>query len=180
MAELETLQMLIDGQWCAASDGAAFDCIDPSTGLAWARIPEATYADVNRAVEAAATALDGPWGAMTPTQRGKHLARLIIIGIDRLLTENNEVYTLFLYNRFQEFGNGEGFKRFIVLNKNAPVGAERERSAYLLLTLCRTNRYRDNLIRSSGFLHADSLFNGNFTERIDCHLGIGEVDTCPV
>ena len=76
MAELETLQMLIDGQWCAASDGAAFDCIDPSTGLAWARIPEATYADVNRAVEAAATALDGPWGAMTPTQRGKHLARL--------------------------------------------------------------------------------------------------------
>ena len=113
-------------------------------------------------------------------ERGKHLARLIIIGIDRLLTENNEVYTLFLYNRFQEFGNGEGFKRFIVLNKNAPVGAERERSAYLLLTLCRTNRYRDNLIRSSGFLHADSLFNGNFTERIDCHLGIGEVDTCPV
>ena len=76
MAELETLQMLIDGQWCAASDGAAFDCIDPSTGLPWARIPEATYADVNRAVEAAAAALDGPWGAMTPTQRGKHLARL--------------------------------------------------------------------------------------------------------
>ena len=76
MAELETLQMLIDGQWCAASGGAAFDCIDPSTGLAWARIPEATYADVNRAVEAAAAALDGPWGAMTPTQRGKHLARL--------------------------------------------------------------------------------------------------------
>ena len=30
MAELETLQMLIDGQWCAASDGAAFDCIDPT------------------------------------------------------------------------------------------------------------------------------------------------------
>ena len=76
MAELETLQMLIDGQWCAASGGAAFDCIDPSTGLPWARIPEATYADVNRAVEAAAAALDGPWGAMTPTQRGKHLARL--------------------------------------------------------------------------------------------------------
>jgi aldehyde dehydrogenase (NAD+) len=76
MAELETLQMLIDGQWCAASDGAAFDCNDPSTGLPWARVPEATYADVNRAVEAAAVALDGPWGAMTPTQRGKHLARL--------------------------------------------------------------------------------------------------------
>ena len=76
MAELETLQMLIDGQWCAASDGAAFDCNDPSTGLPWARVPEATYADVNRAVEASAVALAGPWGAMTPTQRGKHVARL--------------------------------------------------------------------------------------------------------
>ena len=53
MAELEKLQMLINGQWCAASDDAAFDCIDPSTGQPWARIPEATHADVNRAVEAA-------------------------------------------------------------------------------------------------------------------------------
>ena len=39
---LNTLQMLIDGQWCAASDGAAFECIDPSTGMPWARIPEAS------------------------------------------------------------------------------------------------------------------------------------------
>ena len=76
MPAVTAYQMLIDGQWCMASDGAAFDCIDPSTGLPWARVPEATYADVNLAVEAAAVALDGPWGAMTPTQRGKHLARL--------------------------------------------------------------------------------------------------------
>jgi len=76
VAELEKLQMLINGQWCAASDAAAFDCIDPSTGQPWARIPEATHADVNRAVEAASAALEGPWGSMTPTQRGKHLARL--------------------------------------------------------------------------------------------------------
>ena len=76
MAELEKLQMLINGQWCAASDAAAFDCIDPSTGQPWASIPEATHADVNRAVEAASAALEGPWWSMTPTQRGKHLARL--------------------------------------------------------------------------------------------------------
>ena len=62
MAELEKLQMLINGQWCAASDEAAFDCIDPSTGQPWVRVPEATHADVNRAVEAASAALEGPWG----------------------------------------------------------------------------------------------------------------------
>ena len=56
--------MLIDGQWCAASDGAAFDCIDPSTGQPWARIPEATHADVNRAVEAAAAGFGGSLGEL--------------------------------------------------------------------------------------------------------------------
>jgi aldehyde dehydrogenase (NAD+) len=76
MAELKLLQMLVDGQWCSASDGTTFECIDPSTGIPWALIPEASHADVNRAVEAAAAALEGPWGEMTPTQRGKHLARL--------------------------------------------------------------------------------------------------------
>ena len=76
MAQIETLEMLIDGAWCAASDGVSFDCMDPSTGEVWATIPEATAVDVNRAVDAAEAALEGPWGAMTATQRGKHLARL--------------------------------------------------------------------------------------------------------
>ena len=76
MAEIETLKMLIDGAWCAASDGVSFDSTDPSTGEVWATIPEATAADVNRAVDAAEAALEGAWGAMTATQRGKHLALL--------------------------------------------------------------------------------------------------------
>ena len=76
MAQIETLEMLIDGAWCAASDGVSFDCMDPSTGEVWATIPEATAVDVNRAVDAAEAALEGPWGAMTATQRGKHLALL--------------------------------------------------------------------------------------------------------
>ncbi len=53
MAQIETLEMLIDGAWCAASDGVSFDCMDPSTGEVWATIPEATAVDVNRAVDAA-------------------------------------------------------------------------------------------------------------------------------
>ena len=39
-------------------------------------MPEATAQDVDRAVRAADAALQGEWGAMTPTQRGKCLARL--------------------------------------------------------------------------------------------------------
>ena len=100
MAELELLQMLIDGQWCSASDGTAFECIDPSTGMPWALIPEASHADVNRAVEAAAAALEGPWGEMTPTLRGKHLARLA----DLLAAHSEEI------GRIETLDTGKMFK----------------------------------------------------------------------
>lgn len=70
MAQIETLEMLIDGAWCAASDGVSFDCMDPSTGEVWATIPEATAVDVNRAVDAAEAALEGPWGGYDSHAKG--------------------------------------------------------------------------------------------------------------
>ena len=85
MGTTETLQMLIDGAWVDASDGATFDSLNPATGTVWATVPEATEADVDRAVRAADAALSGPWGALTPTQRGKALHRLA-----DLLAENSE------------------------------------------------------------------------------------------
>jgi len=69
--------MLIDGAWVQAADGAQFDSINPTTGTVWARIPEATASDVDRAVEAAHRALyEGSWGRLTPTARGHCLRRL--------------------------------------------------------------------------------------------------------
>ena len=70
-------QLFIDGVFCDASDGARFDCINPATGLRWATAPAATADDVDRAVNAAHRALvDGPWPALTATQRGQFLFRL--------------------------------------------------------------------------------------------------------
>ena len=86
MADITTYDMLIDGQWVPASDGAYFDSIDPSDDTIWARIPAATKQDVDKAVEAAQRALDGPWGQMTPSQRGKCLGKLA-----DLLAEHSEV-----------------------------------------------------------------------------------------
>ncbi len=77
MSDIESFKMLIDGQWCDASDGKTFDSFDPSTTKVWSRIPEATTDDVNRAVEAAQRAGEnGPWKEMTPTQRGRCLRQL--------------------------------------------------------------------------------------------------------
>jgi acyl-CoA reductase-like NAD-dependent aldehyde dehydrogenase len=93
-------QMLIDGAWVDAADGACFDSINPATGLIWARIPEATELDVNRAVEAADAALNGEWGTMTPTARGKCLRRL-----GDLLAENSEAI-----GRVETVDTGKMFK----------------------------------------------------------------------
>jgi aldehyde dehydrogenase (NAD+)/betaine-aldehyde dehydrogenase len=76
----------IDGQF--GEPIATFDSVDPSTGAAWATMPAATEADVDRAVEAAHRALSsGPWASMTATARGKLLVRLgdlIAADADRL------------------------------------------------------------------------------------------------
>ena len=61
MADIQNYQMLIDGAWVDASDGGTFDSINPATGEVWARVPEATDDDVDRAVRAADRAFnEGP------------------------------------------------------------------------------------------------------------------------
>lgn len=77
MADIKSYQMLINGAWVDASDGGVFDSVNPATGEIWSRVPEATEADVNNAVEAAHHAFtQGPWSKLTPTDRGKHLRKL--------------------------------------------------------------------------------------------------------
>ena len=77
MAELKRYQMLIDGKWVDAEDGKTFESTNPTTGLPWAVIPEASEADVDRAVHAAHRAFsEGPWSKTTPSERGKYLRKL--------------------------------------------------------------------------------------------------------
>ena len=84
MPELAHYQMLIDGTWVDAEDGRSFESANPSTGEAWATIPEATAGDVDRAVKAAHRAFtEGPWSRATPTERGRTLRRLADLLADR-------------------------------------------------------------------------------------------------
>jgi aldehyde dehydrogenase (NAD+) len=70
------LLMLVNGVRAAARSGATYESTDPFTGRPWARVPDASAADVDDAVTAARAALSGPWGRLTATQRGKLLRRL--------------------------------------------------------------------------------------------------------
>ncbi|MCH4813763.1 aldehyde dehydrogenase [Halomonas neptunia] len=73
----ETFQLFIDGEYCDPATGEWFDTINPYTGKVWARIPHGGQDDVNRAVDAARTAMtDGPWATMTASNRGKIMRKL--------------------------------------------------------------------------------------------------------
>ena len=67
-------EILIGGQWRSTPDALPVE--DPSTGKAFAEIARGTAADIDEAVAAARKALDGAWGRMTATERGRILTRI--------------------------------------------------------------------------------------------------------
>jgi aldehyde dehydrogenase (NAD+) len=72
---MEKFQQYIDGSFEDSSQ--YFESVDPATGKAWAQMPSASVADVDRAVDAADTAFLAPeWATMTATARGKLLMQL--------------------------------------------------------------------------------------------------------
>ncbi|HEX3813091.1 MAG TPA: aldehyde dehydrogenase [Mycobacteriales bacterium] len=76
LPDLDQFAMFIAGGRVPSHTGRTYDSIDPYTGAAWARVPDADAADVDRAVSAARAALNGSWGGLTATQRGALLRRL--------------------------------------------------------------------------------------------------------
>jgi acyl-CoA reductase-like NAD-dependent aldehyde dehydrogenase len=76
-------KLLIGGEWVPAQDGRVLESVNPFDGKVWATAPRAGAADVDAAVRAAHEALNGPWGAMTASARGRLIRRL-----GELITEN--------------------------------------------------------------------------------------------
>ena len=68
---MERYSLYIDGQSSPAASGEWFDTANPYTGETWAQVAKGGAADVDRAVKAAHRAFsEGPWPAMTASQRG--------------------------------------------------------------------------------------------------------------
>ncbi len=66
----------IGNEWVAPAGGVTLPVIDPSTGAAFDAIARGDAADVDAAVKAARGALNGPWGRMTATERGRILMKM--------------------------------------------------------------------------------------------------------
>lgn len=75
-------KMLIGNQWVGASDGRTLDVVSPSDGKAFDQIARGTPQDVNSAVAAARAALQGPWGQLNATERGRIMTRIGLAVLD--------------------------------------------------------------------------------------------------
>ena len=72
-----TARMLIGGEWTASAQGRTFETLDPATGEVLDLVPEATAADVEAAVAAAAAAFESAeWREMLPATRARLLWRI--------------------------------------------------------------------------------------------------------
>ena len=83
-------KLLINGKWENPVSGESLLVIDPSDGSEFSKIARGTADDVEKAVVAAQSALDGGWGRMIPVERGRLLHALG----EQILEHENELVEL--------------------------------------------------------------------------------------
>jgi aldehyde dehydrogenase (NAD+) len=69
-------ELFIGGKWQRAQDGESIEVVSPVDGKPFDSIARGRAPDVDRAVLAAQAALEGEWGRLTATERGRILAKL--------------------------------------------------------------------------------------------------------
>jgi acyl-CoA reductase-like NAD-dependent aldehyde dehydrogenase len=82
--------LFINGEAAEPADGGLNELTEPATGESLAKVGVATEADIDRAVDAARAALDGPWGKTPPTERSRLLHALA----DAILANRKELAEL--------------------------------------------------------------------------------------
>jgi phenylacetaldehyde dehydrogenase len=106
-------KLFINGQWVDAASGKSFETPNPATGQPLASVAEGDSEDIDRAVRAARTAFDdGPWGHITPSERGRIIWR---IG-DLILAHAEELAQL------ESLDNGKPYA--VALGADVPLAAD--------------------------------------------------------
>lgn len=62
-------RMFIGGEWVDALSGRTFETRNPASGEVLATVPRSGKEDIDRAVDAARKAFDGPWSRLKPNER---------------------------------------------------------------------------------------------------------------
>jgi len=82
-------QLLVGGAWRDATDGATFGVVDPATERELTRVSDASVADAEAALDAAAAAQHA-WAARAPRERGEILRR----AYEEVVARGEELATL--------------------------------------------------------------------------------------
>lgn len=86
---IKSSDCFIGGVWRAPESGRTLPLLNPSDGSVLCEIPHSSASDVDAAVHAAETALQGAWGKCTAAERGRVLARVglaVLEHVDALAT----------------------------------------------------------------------------------------------
>src|ERR1700727_1719312 len=106
-------KLFINGQWVDAASGKTFETPNPATGETLASVAEGDSEDIDRAVRAARAAFDeGPWGSITPSDRGR-----IIWRIGDLILEHAEELA-----QLESLDNGKPYA--VALGADVPLAAD--------------------------------------------------------
>ena len=73
MTMLKEYKMFIDGSWVESESKKTFETLNPENNEPWAKVPEASAKDVDKAVKAAQKAFEGEWPKLFPRERAKYL-----------------------------------------------------------------------------------------------------------
>ena len=69
-------KLFIGNEWCDAASGQTMEVVNPATEEVIAAVASAGPDDLETAVHAARTALNGPWSALSARERGRLVRKL--------------------------------------------------------------------------------------------------------
>ena len=109
--DIVEMKNFIGGEFSTSSNGTTFEDFDPTFGRVYARVHEASREDVDRAVNAARDAMNGPWGRMTVAERSELLFKVA----DRV----NQRFDEFLHAECRDTGKPYSLARHIDIPRGA-------------------------------------------------------------
>jgi aldehyde dehydrogenase (NAD+) len=79
----DTTRVFVGGAWRAGANGETLPLANPSDGAVLAEIARGSAIDVDDAVRAARTALEGAWGGLAAAERGRILLRMSALVLEQ-------------------------------------------------------------------------------------------------
>lgn len=99
----QSYQLFIGGEWCEANTGERFDVVNPATEEVIATVPNATAADVTRAIDSAAAA-QKQWASTTAGYR----ANILFEAARKMRERADEIGRILTLEEGKPFAEGRG------------------------------------------------------------------------